>query len=190
MPARWKKHNRPLSRAAFAKRFPDDRACTAPGGAALAEGLRLPSLRRPEGLGALRQEVHLGMRRVRAADLGDGRDGDAPEQVAADDLVHGDPPRQQPFERHLCAAAPGPTRARLLQDRLADAAQATPRHGSIPIARNWPIWLRPTRPRSRTGPRMIRSAAARVGATSASCWSLARLSCPRRGSQGVSDWNR
>jgi len=27
MPARWKKHSRPISRAAFHKRFPDDRAC-------------------------------------------------------------------------------------------------------------------------------------------------------------------
>ncbi len=37
MPARWKKHSRPLSRAAFSKRFPDDRAC-----ASYLAGMRWP----------------------------------------------------------------------------------------------------------------------------------------------------
>src|ERR1700739_1579796 len=44
---------------------------------ALAKRVRLPGLRRCEGLGTVGKAVHLGMRGLRSADLGDSRHGHA-----------------------------------------------------------------------------------------------------------------
>jgi len=78
---------------------------------ALAKRVRLPGLRRCEGLGTVGKAVHLGMRGLRSADLGDSRHGDARQQAAAHRLVHRDPSSYQPFKRHLGLAASGPARA-------------------------------------------------------------------------------
>jgi len=49
MTSRWK-HDRPMSRAAFNKRFPTTRPALDFSSKTLAERLRLPSLQRPEGV--------------------------------------------------------------------------------------------------------------------------------------------
>src|ERR1700752_3086758 len=58
---------------------------------ALAKRVRLPGLRRCEGLGTVGKAVHLGMRGLRSADLGDSRHGHAWQQTAAHRLVYRDP---------------------------------------------------------------------------------------------------
>src|SRR6202008_4284164 len=70
---------------------------------ALAKRVRLPGLRRCEGLGTVGKAVHLGMRGLRSADLGDSRHGHAWQQTAAHRLVYRDPSSHQPFKRHLGA---------------------------------------------------------------------------------------
>src|ERR1700745_3274825 len=79
---------------------------------ALAKRVRLPGLRRCEGLGTVGKAVHLGMRGLRSADLGDSRHGHAWQQTAAHCLVHRDPSSHQPFKRHLGLAASGPAQLR------------------------------------------------------------------------------
>src|SRR6266481_9758662 len=96
---------------------------------AVAGWFRLFCLRRLQGLGARDQAVHLGMFRLPPADVGDRRYGDASQQVAAADVVRGDPPAGEPFERNLGRAGAGAIRHRQLQDGLAAAAQAAPGDG-------------------------------------------------------------
>src|SRR5271163_4922236 len=96
---------------------------------AVAGWFRLSCLRRLQGLGARDQAVHLGVFRLPPADLGDRRYGHASEQVAAADVVRGDPPAGEPFERHFRRAGAGAIRHRQLQDGLAAAAQAAPGDG-------------------------------------------------------------
>src|SRR6266576_1703231 len=82
------------------------RSISGPGGVrplprreAVAGWFRLSGLRRLQGLGARDQAVHLGVFQLPPADVGDRRDGDASQQVAAADVVRGDPPAGEPFER-------------------------------------------------------------------------------------------
>src|SRR5713101_308075 len=96
---------------------------------AMAGRFRLSCLRRLQGLGARDQAIHLGVFRLPPADVGDGRYGHASEQVAAADVVRGDPPAGEPFERHFRRAGAGAIRHRQLQDGLAAAAQAAPGDG-------------------------------------------------------------
>src|SRR5712671_3832383 len=96
---------------------------------AVAGWFRLSCLRRLQGLGARDQAVHLGVFRLPPADVGDRRYGDASQQVAAADVVRGDPPAGEPFERNLGRAGAGAIRHRQLQDGLAAAAQAAPGDG-------------------------------------------------------------
>src|SRR5271170_5538955 len=96
---------------------------------AVAGWFRLSCLRRLQGLGARDQAVHLGVFRLPPTDLGDRRYGHASEQVAAADVVRGDPPAGEPFERHFRRAGAGAIRHRQLQDGLAAAAQAAPGDG-------------------------------------------------------------
>src|SRR5439155_11595537 len=75
------------------------RSVSGPGGVrplprceAVAGWFRLSCLRRLQGLGARDQAGHLGVFRLPPADVGDRRYGHASEQVAAADVVRGDPP--------------------------------------------------------------------------------------------------
>ena len=58
------------------------------------------------------------------ADVGDGRNDHAPDQVAVDDVVLGGPLDGDPLQRHVGAAVDGATGPLLLQDRLAAGAEA------------------------------------------------------------------
>ena len=102
---------------------------------ALAKRFRLSRMRGSEGLGAFEQEVYLGVCRVRAADLGNSGNGYAPEQGAADYVVHDDPFGQQPLERYLCPPTPSPIRPGQLQDSLAHAAQVASGNGRSNLSR-------------------------------------------------------
>src|SRR5215207_8006995 len=97
-----------------------------PRGLALAGGLHLPRLRRASRLGA-RAPAPLGVLGLRSADLGHGRDGDAPNAHPAAHLVLGGLPGRHPSPRDLGQAAAAPARALALRDGVADLAEAAPR---------------------------------------------------------------
>ena len=82
-----------------------------------------------EGLGTETSPGELGMCGLREGDFGDRGHDHAPQPLAPEDLVDGRSHRDQPLERYLRPATPGPARARQLQECLAPAAQAAPRHG-------------------------------------------------------------
>src|SRR5512147_2427959 len=63
--------------------------------------------------------LHLGMRRLRQADLGDRRHGDARLEGAARRLVLGRLPDGHPLQRHLRPASAETTGARFVQDGVA-----------------------------------------------------------------------
>jgi len=86
----------------------------------------LPGVQPRQGLGAFDQGLHLGVRLLRQADLGDRRYGDARLEAADDGLVLGGLPDGHPFQRHLGAATAGAARPGLVQDRLAALRQAPP----------------------------------------------------------------
>ena len=69
MPSRWK-YDRPMSRAAFEARFPDEASCA-------------------RHLAAKRWRRYLGMYGLREGDFGDRRHDHAPQPLAPEDLVHG-----------------------------------------------------------------------------------------------------
>src|SRR5689334_10286824 len=96
---------------------------------ALARRVPLPRLRARQGLGAWPRHAADRVRRLPPPDLGDRRDGAAPQPPAAAHLVPGGLARGDAPERDVGAAAVAPARARLLQDRLAAPAEATPRDG-------------------------------------------------------------
>ena len=56
---------------------------------------------------------------LREGDFGDRGHDHAPQPLAPEDLVDGRSHRDQPLERYLRPATPGPTRARQLQECLA-----------------------------------------------------------------------
>src|SRR5665809_45311 len=99
-----------------------------PRGVALARGLHLPRLRRASRLGA-RAPAPLGVLGLRSADLGHGRDGDAPNAHPAADLVLGRLSGRHPSPRDLGQAAAAPARALTLRDGVADPAEAAPGDG-------------------------------------------------------------
>ena len=96
---------------------------------ALARRLPLPGLRPSQRLGTGDQGVHLGVRRLRQADVGHRRDGDARIEAAAHRLVLGGVSDGHPFQRHRRPAIAKATGARLVQVGLAAVRQAAPRHG-------------------------------------------------------------
>src|ERR1019366_3485211 len=88
-------------------------ACTIPGGvsqrsglrgvfvgAALAGWFRLPRVRQGSRGGAEEPGLHLRMLELRSSDFDHGRDGDAPHQAAADDMVLGGTSHGDAFQWH------------------------------------------------------------------------------------------
>jgi ISXO2-like transposase domain/Transposase zinc-ribbon domain len=129
MASRWK-HDRPMSRAEMARRFPDDAACAR----------HLFRKRWPNGFvcpacgGTKGWE--LAAKRFTWEFAGCGRQ----TSVTAGTAMHRSKLPltlwfaaihllSKPFERDLCLAASGPARAAQLQDRLVAAAQAAACHG-------------------------------------------------------------
>src|SRR5271165_2087347 len=86
-------------------------------------------VRRRQGLAAWRKALHLRMRRLRQADLGDGRHDHAWFEAAFARLVLGRLSHGHPFEWDFGAAIAKTARARLLQVGVAAVRQAAPRHG-------------------------------------------------------------
>ena len=105
------------------------------GAKAVAVRLRLPALRFAEGLAIGSAALDLGMRRERerqvlsSPDLRAGRHHPARHAPAAEEVVPGRLPGDDPFQRDICAATPVETRPGLVQVGLASAAQAASRHG-------------------------------------------------------------
>ena len=129
MPSRWK-NDRPMSRTAFAKRFPDDAACARH----LFEkrwpnGFVCPKCQGAKAWALELQALHLRMRRLRPPNVGHRRHRLPSQPSRPADLVPGYLRCRQPLQRHLRTATPSSTRPRLLQDRLANAAKAAARHG-------------------------------------------------------------
>src|SRR5271166_1868871 len=86
-------------------------------------------VRRRQGLAAWRKALHLRMRRLRQADLGDGRHDHAWFEAAFARMVLGRLSHGHPFEWDFGAAIAKTARARLLQVGVAAVRQAAPRHG-------------------------------------------------------------
>src|SRR5271165_5179983 len=86
-------------------------------------------VRRRQGLAAWRKALHLRMRRLRQADLGDGRHDHAWFEAAFARMVLGRLSHGHPFEWDFGAAIAKAARARLLQVGVAAVRQAAPRHG-------------------------------------------------------------
>ena len=128
MTSRWKT-DRPMSRAEFDTRFPDRAACAR----------YLAAKRWPDGFVCpacgVRRGWELetkpftwecsGCHRQTSVTAGTVMH----RQVAAADVVRGDPPAGEPFKRHFRRAGAGAIRHWQLQDGLAAAAQAAPGDG-------------------------------------------------------------
>src|SRR5271166_6053339 len=88
-------------------------------------------VRRRQGLAAWRKALHLRMRRLRQADLGDGRHDHAWFEAAFARMVLGRLSHGHPFEWDFGAAIAKTARARLLQVGVAAVRQAAPRHAPL-----------------------------------------------------------
>jgi hypothetical protein len=103
--------------------------CGVPFRAALARRVYLSGLWRGEGLVAEDQSLHLRVRRLQSADLGD-RGHDHPcQQAGADRLVLGGVLDGDALQRDLGAATAEPARSRLVPHCLDVVRQAASRHG-------------------------------------------------------------
>ena len=94
------------------------------GEASLGRRLRLPRLRRYEGLGAQGRPVRAGVRGLRAPDVGGQRGTVMHRTTFREDLVPRRSHRGHAFQRDLGAAASGAAGYRKLQVSLASAAEA------------------------------------------------------------------
>ncbi len=156
----------------FQRQFPDDDACAAWLIDALALWVSMSGMRRRQGLTAWRKALHLRMRRLRQADLGDGRHDHARFEAAFARMVLGRLSHGHPFEWDFGAA---------IAKSSSGSARTSPRGCCAPscvapwsrrAARRSPASSRSTRPRSRCGPGPIRFAAA-AARPRAKCWSPA-----------------
>ncbi len=120
----------PRSLLEFQRRFPDERACAAYlADARWPDGFRCPACDRDKGWELATKAFTWECRRLRQADLGDRRHGDARLEGAARRLVLGRLPDGHPLQRHLRPASAETTGARFVQDGVAALRQASPRHG-------------------------------------------------------------
>src|SRR5512144_1787498 len=130
--------------------------------------------------------LHLGMRRLRQADLGDRRHGDARLEGAARRLVLGRLPDGHPLQRHLRPASAETTGARFVQDGVAALRQL--RRAMVAPDRP-PLNGLVERPKFRSAARTIRPRAAWAAAAKARCSSPAPSRCTAIGRAGCG-WRR
>src|SRR6266511_3799600 len=116
----------------------------------LAQQVPLPGLRPRQGLGTGDQGLHLGVRPLRQADLGDRRHGDACIEAAADGLVLGGLPDDHPFQRHRRAVTAEATGSRPAEKQDMAASRTRPgppsRTSTAPATSILPSALRPCPP--------------------------------------------
>ena len=109
------------------------------------DGFVCPACGHASWLGTPASPGELGMYGLREGDFGDRRHDHAPQPLAPEDLVHGRSHRDQPLERYLRPATPGPA-SRQLQECRNSCYTSCAVPWSIRIAACLRTWSRSMRP--------------------------------------------